>query len=69
MKKNSSSQEKAAIKLSECRHDAIMLLSKACEAMTHLARLRAEHKLSNNRVNSVARELAELLKVMSTCED
>lgn len=31
----------------------------------HLVKIRADHKLSNSRANSVAKELKELIKVLS----
>ena len=52
-------------KLLDVQGVAIDLLLKAYNSMIELAAVRLECKLSNTRVTGVARELRELIKVMS----
>lgn len=52
-------------KLLDAQGVAIDLLLKAYNSMIELAAVRLECKLSNTRVAGVARELKELIKVMS----
>ena len=52
-------------KLLDVQGVAIDLLLKAYNSMIELAAVRLECKLSNTRVTGVARELKELIKVMS----
>ncbi len=52
-------------KLLDVQGVAINLLLKAYNSMIELAAVRLECKLSNTRVTGVARELKELIKVMS----
>ncbi len=65
MKKTNSAMKGTTIQLVENEQTAIELLSKTHDAMTRLAELRAQCKLSNSRVSGVARELNELMKVMA----
>ena len=53
------------MRLLEVQGVAIDLLLKAYNSMIELAAVRLECKLSNTRVSGVARELRELIKVMS----
>ena len=55
-------------RLLEVQSSAIDRLFKAYSVMIELAAVRLECKLSNTRVSGVARELKELIKVMSVYE-
>lgn len=55
----------AQLKLYRVQGTAIDLLLKSYNAMIELAAVRLECKLSNTRVSGVAKELRELIKVMS----
>lgn len=55
----------AQLKLYRVQGVAIDLLLKSYNTMIELAAVRLECKLSNTRVSGVARELRELIKVMS----
>lgn len=55
----------AYLKLYQTQGMAIDLLLKSYNAMIELAAIRLECKLSNTRVSGVAKELRELIKVMS----
>ncbi|MCL2560877.1 MAG: hypothetical protein FWE10_00955 [Rikenellaceae bacterium] len=56
-------------RLLEVQSNAIDRLLRAYSAMIELAAVRLECKLSNTRVSGVARELKELIKVMSVYEE
>ena len=58
----------AEMRLYQVQGVAIDLLLKSYNAMIELAAIRHECKLSNTRVAGVAKELRELIKVMSVYE-
>lgn len=52
-------------KLKSAEKEAVLMLSKTKESMVTLSKIRQDNKMSNSRVAGVARELNELIKVMS----
>lgn len=57
--------ENKQLALKESQEKAIESLRNALNNLKKLADTRANNKMSNSRVNGVARELKELIKVMS----
>ena len=51
--------------LKEAESEVVELLSQSYEALKKLAEMRLDCKLSNTRVTGVAREVKQLIKVMS----
>ena len=66
MRKNKKENTSNTAETLEQKHcAAIDILQKTHNTMVELAAMRLEQKLSGARVSGVARELAELIKVMS----
>lgn len=57
--------QEAEEQLEDYQKEVYSLLEDSYEALCRLAAMRRENKVSNSRVTSVAREVKELLKVMS----
>ena len=68
MKEKKATRESNVTQLAESQRYAIDLLAQTHDAMVCLSQVRAEHKLSNVIVSGVAREIGELMKVMSMYE-
>lgn len=51
--------------LKNAEHEAIITLENALDKLNALSKLRTDCKMSNSRVTGVAKELKELIKVMS----
>lgn len=51
--------------LKEAQTEAISMLQKTMDSLMMLSRIRCANKLSNSRVAGVAKEVNELIKVMS----
>lgn len=51
--------------LQNAEKETIEILNNAWEQLKNLAQIRTDNKMSNSRVSGVAKELKELIKVMS----
>jgi hypothetical protein len=68
MKKSNYNSKETNPELAGKQRYAMRRMEKARQAMTELAQLRADHKVSNIRERGVVRELTELMKVMEERE-